>query len=531
MKKTILLAAALFSLTAANAQETTTLSFNSVADTWVRENNGSYDRAGGNATIETKREANVIKDADGNEVLDADGNKTYTYTYMAGLMGFEFNAPAGTRVKSAKLHLTTERVKVKKEVSIRAYGNDFDEGTSWNNEADYLAAALANEPVVTFVANGQNPKAVFDGGLTEEYQTIDAWKNELDVTSYIASLPLGTKRVNFLFTQDGDEARDQVCFYSKDNTGASGKDEYPGLQNLTYDQLKPVLEVEFVEDADINTDVLSPTADTWVYKGDKTNRAAGENLEIYYTVDEETGLRDKELYGLMSFTNLPAGLNTGKYLLESAVLRLTCVFLKSNRAMDIYEYSNAFSEGDVNFAIEEMYISSTFGNKPIASFEVNGQMNKAMFDGGISEQYQKVEAWQNYIDLTEYLKNKEDKSQLNMLFCKGVPVKEATKFGSKEAQDIVNEKDVENQNFFTFKGEDLRPQLTVIYSKNPEYVEPGVEPGGDDPENPGEDGVSVVKADSATEWYNLQGVRVAQPTEGLYIRVINGKAAKVMLRK
>lgn len=341
------------------------------------------------------------------------------------------------------------------------------------------------------------------------------------MTPLVASVPLTATRVNILFSQTAQEYGDQCCFYGKDNAGASGKADYPELQNLTYDQLKPVLTVEFVEDADINTDRLSPTADTWIYRGDKANRAAGENLEIYYTVDEETGAKAKELYCLMSFTNLPAGLNSGKYLIESATLRLTCVFLKNNRAMDIYEYDNAFSESDVNFESEEMYVSSAFTRQPILSFDVNGQMNKAMFDGGITDQYKDVAAWQNTVDLTDYLKGKEDKSQLNLLFCKGKAVGEATKFGSKEAQDIVNEKDTENGPF-TFKGEDLRPVLTLVYTKNPEYQEE---------ENPGTTGVGTVETAAAAEYYNLQGVRVLNPAEGLYIRVQNGKAVKVLLRK
>lgn len=41
----------------------------------------------------------------------------------------------------------------------------------------------------------------------------------------------------------------------------------------------------------------------------------------------------------------------------------------------------------------------------------------------------------------------------------------------------------------------------------------------------------IEAAEGAAEYYNLQGVKVANPGQGVYVRVLNGKAAKVMLRK
>lgn len=110
MKRTILFAAAALSLTAATAQETVVKTFDAVADTWVRENNPGYSAGGDKATIETKHERNNVKDADGNNVLDSEGKETFYYTHMVGLMGFDFAVPEGMRVKSAQLHIVTERV-------------------------------------------------------------------------------------------------------------------------------------------------------------------------------------------------------------------------------------------------------------------------------------------------------------------------------------------------------------------------------------------------------------------------------------
>ncbi len=39
----------------------------------------------------------------------------------------------------------------------------------------------------------------------------------------------------------------------------------------------------------------------------------------------------------------------------------------------------------------------------------------------------------------------------------------------------------------------------------------------------------IAAEDGAAEWFNLQGVRVAAPQHGIYVRVANGKAAKVVV--
>ena len=39
----------------------------------------------------------------------------------------------------------------------------------------------------------------------------------------------------------------------------------------------------------------------------------------------------------------------------------------------------------------------------------------------------------------------------------------------------------------------------------------------------------IAAEDGAAEWFNLQGVRVAEPQQGIYVRVANGKAAKVVV--
>lgn len=41
-------------------------------------------------------------------------------------------------------------------------------------------------------------------------------------------------------------------------------------------------------------------------------------------------------------------------------------------------------------------------------------------------------------------------------------------------------------------------------------------------------GVAAIEADGVAEYYNLQGVKVAQPENGIFVKVVNGKATKVV---
>ncbi|MDE6295229.1 MAG: hypothetical protein K2M03_04110, partial [Muribaculaceae bacterium] len=49
--------------------------------------------------------------------------------------------------------------------------------------------------------------------------------------------------------------------------------------------------------------------------------------------------------------------------------------------------------------------------------------------------------------------------------------------------------------------------------------------------NNGITGVAAVVADEAPVYFNLQGVKVAEPTNGIYVKVANGKATKVVINK
>lgn len=72
-----------------------------------------------------------------------------------------------------------------------------------------------------------------------------------------------------------------------------------------------------------------------------------------------------------------------------------------------------------------------------------------------------------------------------------------------------------------FKGQRALYFKVVGLKSVTEYT--WVSEGTEDP-----NGVAAIEADGEAVYFNLQGVRVAQPEKGLYIRVANGKATKVV---
>lgn len=491
------------------AQET--LEYNPVADTWIRETSTTF-KGGSSNKIEIQR-TEITNDA--KEVIG--------YGSYVGLIGFNYSVPTGMRIESATLILTTERYKGR-DVVLRPYENDFDEGSAtWGTESEYVENAFAGESITSFTPAGQKGKAITDNGLNATYQDPNNWVNTIDITDYMKTLPTSTPRVNFMLSQEGDSKGDQDCFYTKE-----AQDLTNGNYNFTVsaDDLKPVLKLTFVEDKDASTSVILPSGDSFVRSDGSNatkNYGSNDNLELYWnalaatTTAEGSNVadtRDRQLYGFMSF-KLPAEVTSGQQIITDAKLRLTHTMVKGDRNMDIYVYV-PFDENTATWNSEKDNINTAFEKDPIASYSANGQGSKAMWDGGINDNYKNAEAWTNTIDLTDYLKDYP--ADLNLMFArKNASNGNAIRIASKEAQDIENTKDESNP--FTFAAEDLKPQLTITYKKKDgttAIVDIEVEENVDGVEAP-------------VEYYNVQGIRVENPEHGLYIKRQGNKVSKVIL--
>lgn len=499
MKKILLtLTAALaFGSLASFAQvEDKTETFTPVADTYVRTDGKSH---GDEPTMEIK-------------------------SGFYGLIGFDFSIPDGMKIKEATLTLVTERNKNGADVSLYVFDDNFAENVKYTDVENYITNALETNPLVTFIAKPKINKAIFDNGITDvENQTLAAWTNTLDLTSYFKSLAKSTKRVNFLLSQDNGN---QIKFFTKENVGFSNAN-YPALTG-TASEVSPKLTLVFTADATSSTEKISPIASTFVRNNAANNNYGNtQNMEIFWMNGDTEGSRGTQFYGLMSFNNLPNELSSSEYELTEASLRLVNYMVKGDRNMEIYEYPDQISQMDAKWSNTETGIASALKTNPIAEYEAKGQGGISMTDRGLSDDYKTADAWTNYIDLTQYLKNREDKSKFSILLSKRDAVTNNansirvfnTNAGDVTAyeyqQNSENKWEPTDKVICTFAAADLKPQLKLTFEKTGTTV--SVETIGDDNSN------------APVEYYNLQGVKVTNPEKGIYIMRQGTSVRKVVL--
>lgn len=130
---------------------------------------------------------------------------------------------------------------------------------------------------------------------------------------------------------------------------------------------------------------------------------------------------------------------------------------------------------------------------------MKGDGTKAPFDK-ISKAFYSVEAWTNNMDVTSSVKPLAG-ATFSVFIAKVMDqARTSNKIYSSRAIDVINTKVTPN---ITFKGEDLVPQLTIVYEKS------------------GTTGISLVNAEKIDDdtYYNLQGVKMNPNTlpHGIYI--------------
>lgn len=442
---TLVLAGWGFAAYAQNAQEPVTKTFNSVADTWIRENNTTWKQNGSWDKVEIRM--------DGDDV-----NGFFNY---AALYGFEYQLPQGYKVSNATIRLVTERWKGS-DIDLYGYSNDFAESATWDSEAGYIATATKNSPLATFTPKAQRNVALGSDAVGDAYRDISSWTNEIDVTDYVKSLPVSATRANFFLASNDKTNKNQNCFYTREATDVvNAKDA-----TLTFDKedLVPVLVVTFVEDAASSTERILPEADTQIRLGNATNNATAAALEI-----KSTSAGDR-FYGLMRFKLPSEVLDTEHYELTGATLRLVCTQNKGDRKMGIYDYPNNFAENTV-YANESDHVDAALAEEPVATFDAAGFGTMSMGDNKKNDKWSDfttADKWTSNIDLTDYINGKisDNTGSFNILLKKENEHNDAMKFATKEAVDVTNAAtEIDGLDAFTFAAEDLWPMLTISYVK------------------------------------------------------------------
>ena len=234
------------------------------------------------------------------------------------------------------------------------------------------------------------------------------------------------------------------------------------------------------------TKVLTASGDTWVRSNSPSNTwGTQETLEM--KTDATNG---QNFYGLLSF-DIPA--TDDGYQVKSATLRLVTYYKKGDSKMRLYPLTSAVTKTTYNDVADQ--ITSALEGEPIAEFAMKGDGTKAPLDK-ISEAFYTVDAWTNNIDVTASVKPLAG-ATFSVFIAKVMdqPGK-SNKIYSSRAKDMTNTN-------ITFKGEDLVPQLTIVYEKS------------------GTTGISPVNAEKIDDdtYYNLQGVKMNPNNlpHGIYI--------------
>lgn len=235
------------------------------------------------------------------------------------------------------------------------------------------------------------------------------------------------------------------------------------------------------------TKVLTASGDTWVRSNSPSNTwGTQETLEM--KTDATNG---QNFYGLLSF-DVPA--TDDGYQVKSATLRLVTNYKKGDSKMRLYPLTSAVTN-KTTYNDVEYQITSALKGEPIAEFAMKGDGTKAPFDK-ISEAFYIVDAWTNNIDVTASVKPLA--GAIFSVFIAKVMDQAGTsnQIYSSRATDV-------NTPNVTFKGEDLVPQLTIVYEKS------------------GTTGISPVNAEKIDDdtYYNLQGVKMNPNNlpHGIYI--------------
>ena len=163
------------------------------ADTWVRKDKAN-DNYGSKTTMELKSMDN---------------------TDFVGLMSFSLPAEvlgANNEVKSASLRLVTERTKGSRTFSLYKYV-DFAENTNYKTEEEKLAAARTEANLIgTYSAKGQGNKSFPNDAVSDDFKTVDAWTNTIDLTDYVKGIDTNS----FAFLIEHTNSADQLMFYTKE---------------------------------------------------------------------------------------------------------------------------------------------------------------------------------------------------------------------------------------------------------------------------------------------------------------------------
>lgn len=232
---------------------------------------------------------------------------------------------------------------------------------------------------------------------------------------------------------------------------------------------------------------ILPDGDVYVRSDKPTTVYNNERMEI---VTVEGG---NDFVGALSFT-LPEDAKGFGAEISSVKLRLVTKRVTGGRDINIYAIPTAVTDKTVYNDLSADITTARAG-EPIATLKMEGALGTDLsaVTSSTAEKYQKIDLWQNSIDLTEYVKAMSG-TALNLLLS-ALEAKDVQRhIYTKDCSDVTN-------SVFTATKDELVPQLTIVYTPAPEdpsSVTKTVGPAGD----------VYVRSDKPTQAYNNERIEV-----------------------
>ena len=364
---------------------------------------------------------------------------------FVGYLSFTLNKPEGMKVKSAVLRVTTERIKGDRSLNVFGFDATVPAAGKYEDYADAIAAAKAGTAVGTVSLEGQSGKAVSADDITaEKYQTITGWQNTIDITAYVQSI---TGNAVGLLLVRGADANNSNKIFTSEATGIENSNcSY--FTSVTASDLVPQLTVEYEEDTGVSSIVKTPLVDTYLRKGNTANHGAETTMELKTYADG-----DADFVGYMSFDySVPAGME-----LQSATLRVVSAQIKGDRTLNFYPFA-ADVAGDAKYADYADAIAAAKVTTAVGTVSLEGQNGKAVTSDNVdATKYQTIAAWQNTVDLTDFVKTQT--GNFGLLLARN-DANNSNKVFTSEATGISNS----NCDYFnSCTANDLVPQLTLVF--------------------------------------------------------------------
>ena len=399
---------------------------------------------------------------DNHKAYDANSYELKHYTYTEtntnydyyGLIKFDIPSKDGMRIKSLSLRLVTKKKSYAPD-EVTVY--QLDEEITTAKGATELADAIAHAKALTsFNAKcGEINKMIGTDELSDSGNgDLSKWTNiiELPVTDISSG-----ESLNILLAMTGNRTEENdgggsnpIIFFSQNTTSIEAK---ANSEAHSASELIPQLTVTY-EDIQTSSSITSD-GDCWVRTDNTTN-----NNDDTFEIKNYNDGSEKSFYGLMSFVFTAPEADTE---VKSAILRLTTRYKKGDPGMEVYAMDYIENTDSKNYNNVSTAITEALSKTPIAIVSLKGDGTKAIGDSGLSTAYQNVEAWQNSIDLSSFVRSL-DTNKFTLLFKKSKNQDNSSQVYTKDATDGTWHKDLGTEVAgTTIPAASLHPLLTVTY--------------------------------------------------------------------